>query len=218
MQDAEEFTPLHPDVLSAPEMADWVQSSKKKIGEVEMQKESSPSWRLTRGSASGGAGSSGAEKGEACHLLPGLLPLLLLVGCHWHAGWIGRDISDPNVILISRRAPRVCYISRSFWCWHYLLFWWIDSWICFTCSTFRWKRCEQVRSQLLHPGWTLVRTFWAVLVTFALTGGFLWILLKYVRPMSFESFFSQLSVTWFQRGERPTTREQRTRRICTWGW
>ena len=38
MQDAEEFTPLHPDVLSAPEMADWVQSSKKKIGEVEMQK------------------------------------------------------------------------------------------------------------------------------------------------------------------------------------
>ena len=38
MQDAEEFTPLHPDVLSAPEMADWVQSGKKKIGEVEMQK------------------------------------------------------------------------------------------------------------------------------------------------------------------------------------
>ena len=35
MQDAEEFTPLHPDVLSAPEMADWVQSGKKKIGEVE---------------------------------------------------------------------------------------------------------------------------------------------------------------------------------------
>ena len=90
MQDAEEFTPLHPDVLSAPEMADWVQSSKKKIGEVEMQKESSPSWRLTRESPSGGAGSSGAEKGAACHLLPGLLPLLLLVGCHWHAGWIGR--------------------------------------------------------------------------------------------------------------------------------
>ena len=38
MQDAEEFTPLHPDVLSAPEMADWVQSGKKKIGEVEMIK------------------------------------------------------------------------------------------------------------------------------------------------------------------------------------
>jgi len=33
-EDAEEFTPLHPDVLSAPEMADWVQSGKKKISEV----------------------------------------------------------------------------------------------------------------------------------------------------------------------------------------
>jgi len=33
-EDAEEFTPLHPDVLSAPEMAGWVQSGKKKIGEV----------------------------------------------------------------------------------------------------------------------------------------------------------------------------------------
>ena len=104
MQDAEEFTPLHPDVLSAPEMAGWVQSGKKKIGEVEMQKESSPSWRLTRGSTSGGAGSSGAEKGEACHLLPGLLSLLLLVGCHWHAGWICRVIckcDKKDLLLVS---------------------------------------------------------------------------------------------------------------------
>ena len=97
MQDEEDFTPLHPDVLSAPEMADWVQSGKKKIGEVEMQKISSPSWRLTRESPSGGAGSSGAEKGEACHLLHGLLSLLLLVGCHWHAGWIGRVMDVVNM-------------------------------------------------------------------------------------------------------------------------
>ena len=33
-QDVEDFTPLHPDVLSAPEMAGWVQAGKKKMGEV----------------------------------------------------------------------------------------------------------------------------------------------------------------------------------------
>ena len=33
-QDAEDFTPLHPDVLSAPEMAGWVQAGKTKMGEV----------------------------------------------------------------------------------------------------------------------------------------------------------------------------------------
>ena len=33
-QDVEEFTPLHPDVLSAPEMAGWVQAGKTKMGEV----------------------------------------------------------------------------------------------------------------------------------------------------------------------------------------
>ena len=33
-QDVEDFTPLHPDVLTAPEMAHWVQAGKKKMGEV----------------------------------------------------------------------------------------------------------------------------------------------------------------------------------------
>lgn len=33
-EDVEDFTPLHPDVLSAPEMEGWVQAGKTKIGEV----------------------------------------------------------------------------------------------------------------------------------------------------------------------------------------
>ena len=119
-QDVEDFTPLHPDVLSAPEMAGWVQAGKKKMGEVYwshlLTVLSSVLWQtntnilyllpsirtfvffltLIVSSAPGGSRSSGAEERTSGHLLHCLFSFLLPSGCHWDAGLFYQRMSPTS--------------------------------------------------------------------------------------------------------------------------